>query len=335
MTSRRFMSIMFGRDARVRLAVQRSEREKGIEAPLRWYELLDQLSRDHAGRSVEETSMWHVFSGSARHFAWQPTRDALLATLGRGGLTYLCWGFPVRGGWRDRRLAMILQQATQILVNDEVTKAEVEDRIQRDAQVVPFFVDMEFFAFSPLPKREDFLFCNGANDRDPELLLALAQRGHNIVWLTNDDGLFQRYQGRHANLSLRRNVPYRELRELYQTCRANIMPALRDTHCAGQTTGMEAIACGAPVVISAGRTADIFADLSSVSVVDDKSLDSWDAAVRYVSDNADEVGCQAALQASRDQLARRISVASLTVALAPVFNWLPAGLAQNETLTVR
>lgn len=324
------MSIMFDRDARTRLALQRSERAKGVEAPLRWHELLDQLSLAYAGRGVEETSIKHLLLGRARLFAWHPTRDVTLAALGFGGLTYLCWGFPYRGGWRDRRLEVILRRATHVLVNDEATRAEIADRIGREAQIVPFFVDTDFFNFRPLLGREDFLFCNGVNDRDPELLLALAQRGHRIVWLVNDDSLSQKYRGAHPNLSLRRNVSYGELRGLYQTCRANIMPSRQDAHCAGQTTGMEAIACGAPLVISPGRTAGIFAGLPSVVIAADNSPDSWDAALQFTLGNADQDGWQAPLQESRDMLANRISTGSIASALAPALNWPSVSVAPIE-----
>lgn len=330
MNTGRPISIMFDHNARARLAQQRSERAEGVEVPLRWHQLLDWLSRTHTGRGVTETSMTHVLSGRARLLAWQPSYNALLAAMGLGGLIYLCWGFPYRVGWRDRRLELILRRAQHLLVNDDATKAEIAGRIGREAQIVPFFVDTQFFAFRPLHGRDDFLFCNGINDRDPDLLLSLARRGHRIVWLVNDDSLFQKYEGSHANLSLRRNVTYAELRFLYQTCRATIMPTIRDAHCAGQTTGMEAISCGAPLLMSPGRTAGILAPLPSVVVVADNSSDSWDAAVRAMSVNVGQDTWQTALLASRDLLVPLISTASVTAALTPIFHWQPVGIAPSE-----
>jgi hypothetical protein len=57
------------------------------------------------------------------------------------------------------------------------------------------------------------------------------------------------------------------------------MPALRDFHAAGQTTGLEAISCGAPVVMSPGRAATIFAGVPGVRVVGENTCEAWLAAI--------------------------------------------------------
>ena len=109
--------------------------------------------------------------------------------------------------------------------------------------------------------------------------IALAHSGRSVIWLVNNRDLIGRYGDAHPNLRLLFHVTNEELRRLYQTCRAAIMPALRDFHAAGQTTGLEAISCGAPVVMSQGRAATIFAGVPGVRVVADNTPGSWLAAI--------------------------------------------------------
>jgi len=292
--------------SRADLATQLAARAAGEDVPVRWHEFLDRTSRAASGLGACEATLRHVISGRASLFAWQPTREALAAAFSPGGLVYLCWGLPKRGGWRDRVLHTILTRARHVLVNDRVTREEIRAAIGREPDVVPFYVDPDYFAFRPLEGRGEFLFCNGANDRDPELLVALAEIGHRIVWLVNDAALYARYERRHPDLTLRSKIPFTELRVLYQTCKLNIMPATRDVHCAGQTTGMEAIACGASLVVSPGRTASIFEALPSVSIVADNSPGGWDKAIRDMSDRYPE-HLQSATRDGRNALVERIS----------------------------
>jgi len=107
----------------------------------------------------------------------------------------------------------------------------------------------------------------------------LAQSGRSVVWLVNNRDLISRYGDAHPNLRLLFHVTNEELRRLYQTCQAAIMPARRDFHAAGQTTGLEAISCGAPVVMSQGRAATIFAGVQGVRVVTGNTHEAWIEAV--------------------------------------------------------
>ncbi|WP_119271307.1 glycosyltransferase [Taklimakanibacter deserti] len=310
--------IALDRHARLKLLAESSERRAGEVTPVRWHGLLDLLSRSMSGVGAAERDWRYALIGKARIFAWQPSLEAIAATLSNQGLVYLCWGIPARRGWKHHAFVWMLRRARHVLVNDVTTGEEVKAISGRIAVMVPFFIDMDYFTFSPIPGRSDFLFCNGSNDRDPSLLLALAESGFRIVWLVNDPKLKAQYEKRHPLLELRSRISFEELRELYQTCALNIMPSTRDTHCAGQTTCMEALACGAPVVISTGRTASIFSDLPSVSTVAGKEIATWITAIR---DLLSDRSLAQRTEHARHILALRCSRDRLEYSLAPFLGW--------------
>jgi hypothetical protein len=176
-----------------------------------------------------------------------------------------------------------LRRARVVLVNDAVSAQEVKSLSGREAVCIPMFVDTRFFSYAPGKGRGDFLFCAGSNDRDPEALVALARHGAQVVWLVSSIQLRDRYAEAHPNLRIVSRITNVELRNLYQTCRAVVMPALRDVHAAGQTTGLEAIACGAPVAMSECRASTIFERLPSVRVVKGTEPEAWLTTVAELS----------------------------------------------------
>jgi hypothetical protein len=187
----------------------------------------------------------------------------------------LCWGGLGRSGIKGIAERTILQRAEYLLVNDAVTQADIKHLIGRSSVMMPYSVDTNFFAFSGHAGRSDFLFCSNTNDRNPEVLLALAEAGQKVVWTVDDVTLRGPHTGRHPNLQLVPRVSFPKLRMLYQTCRAVVMPLRRDAHAAGQTAILEAISCGAPVVITAGRTAGIFDHVPAVSIVRGTTVQDW------------------------------------------------------------
>jgi glycosyltransferase involved in cell wall biosynthesis len=289
--------LLFDRQSYASLVQQREHlRERaGQPVPLKWHRFLDQMAEERTGPPIERFSLAGLARGGLL-FAWLPSREAILAAhVGR--LAYLYWGGIPSGMLRRTALRSILRRSRVVLVNDPVAAQEAEAFSGRRAVQVPMFIDTDFFAYAPPEGREPFLFWAGSNDRDPEMLLALARAGRSVVWLVNNRDLIGRYGDAHPNLRLLFHVTNEELRRLYQTCRAAIMPAFRDFHAAGQTTGLEAISCGAPVVMSQGRAATIFAGVPGVRVVADNTPDSWVAAIASL--DVDPVA-RAALEASGD-----------------------------------
>jgi hypothetical protein len=268
--------------ARVMLSRVRASRTERNETPLLWQEFLDNLSERRTGRASRSLSLWDVLFGRATMFAWNPSLEAWLSTFGRGGMVYLCWGVPKRSGIKKYFFNFFLNRARHVLVNDETTRREIFGLTGRQADIVPFFVDGSYFTFATFNGRQNFYFCNGSNDRDPELLMGLAKRGFKIVWLVNDRQLYDQYHDKDPSLELRKNLSFAELRNCYQQCRAAIMPVKQDVHCAGQTTGLEALLCGAPLVISESRTASIFASLPSVVTLAKNAVENWSDALSEI-----------------------------------------------------
>ena len=267
--------LLFDHQAYVSLQQQKAHfRERaGHSVPLKWHRFLDQWAHEGLGEQIAPCSLARLAGGGVL-FAWLPSRDAILAAL-LGRLVYLYWGGAPSGGVRRAALRFILRHARVVFVNDPVAGEEAETLAGCRAVQIPMFIDTTFFKYAPPENREQFLFCAGSNDRDPDMLLALAQAGRSVVWLVNNRDLLGRYSDAHPNLRLLFHVTNEELVRLYQTCRAAIMPARRDFHAAGQTTGLEAISCGAPVVMSQGRAATIFAGVPGVRGVLENTPEAW------------------------------------------------------------
>jgi hypothetical protein len=291
--------------------------ERGEAVPVRWPTAFDRVLRELGFAGFRQLTSDAVFSQDYQ-MNWLPFPAMVSwAVFCPSRVIYLCWG-GIRGvaGLRRSRQRVLLGRAGRLLVNDDVTAQEIQSFVGRtDARIVPYYVDPKFFAFAPARNREDFWFCNSVNDRDPEVLLALAEAGHRIVWTVDAETLKGRYLGAHPNLLLRPRVLWPELARLYQTCRGFLMPTRNDFHAAGQTTVMEAIACGAPVVMSEGRTASIFRGVPSVRIVEDNSAERWRSelsACALAGPSAFD-----ALQAESCLLTQRMSIPALAETFAP------------------
>lgn len=254
---------------------QRKALGEGASVPRRWNDLLDRIAHQRILPSGATT----MFARGI-HFGWHLRPSSILAALFGRPLAYLCWGVAYHRGIRRRIARMILRAADVVLVNDARTAAEVREVAGVEAVRLPYLVDTEFFSFAPATgPREPFLFCPGANDRDGDVLLALAQAGHKVVWLNNLPASAAHYDGLSANLTLVVRPDFVELRDLYRSCAAVVQPLTRDIHAAGQTTTLEALASGAAVLLGAGRTAELFAEGDLVDVVEGRDTAVWSAAV--------------------------------------------------------
>jgi glycosyltransferase involved in cell wall biosynthesis len=308
--------LLFDHQAYASLQQQRahfSERA-GHSVPLKWHRFLDQWAQERLGEQISPCSLARLAGGGVL-FAWLPSRDAILAAhLGR--LVYLYWGGIPASGLRRAGLRSILRRARVVLVNDAVAAEEAQAFAGCRTVQVPMFIDTDFFAYASPENREPFLFCAGSNDRDPDTLVALAESGRSVVWLVNNRDLLDRYSGAHPNLRLLFHVTNEELVRLYQTCHAAIMPARRDFHAAGQTTGLEALSCGAPVVMSQGRAATIFEGVPGVRVVLQNTPEAWLEAIALL--DAEPVS-RVSLEQSTEWVRRHTDAESLFDRLDPLF----------------
>ena len=260
-----------------RTLTQRKALAGGAQVPQRWNDLVDRAAQ---GRILPAGPA--TLFGSGIHFSWHLHRSTIAAALLGRPLAYLCWGVAYHRGIRRRLARMVLRAADVVFVNDAKTADEVRAVADVEAQRLPYLVDTAYFTFADPAGREDFLFCPGANDRDGDVLLALARHGHRVVWLNNLPDLAARYAGLEERLTIVAHPSFAELREFYRRCAAVVQPLTRDIHAAGQTTTLEALASGAPVILGTGRTAELFAPDGLVEVVEGRESASWSASVEQV-----------------------------------------------------
>lgn len=259
-----------------RTLTQRKALAANPALPRRWNEVVDRVAN---GRVLP--SGFATLFARGIHFGWNLMPSIILAALFRRPLAYLCWGVAYHRGIRRRVARMVLRSADVVFVNDEQTAAEVREVAGVEALRLPYVVDAAFFSADTAP-RADFLFCPGANDRDGEILLALARGGRKVVWLNYLPALARQYADRDENLTIVSDISFAALRDLYRSCAAVVLPLVRDVHAAGQTTTLEALASGAAVILSSGRTAELFAGAGLVYAVDGRDLEAWSSGIESV-----------------------------------------------------
>jgi glycosyltransferase involved in cell wall biosynthesis len=173
------------------------------------------------------------------------------------------------------RLKTILKRAATVLANDPVTCEDITMLAGRDPVSFPYVVDSDFFSFVPPCQRENFLLVPGNSDRDEDLVLGLAEKGMSIIRVTVASGVRVHYANRGGRVDLRYRISFHELKALYHKARAVLLPIRSRNHAAAQTSALEAIACGAPVIITRGRTSALLDDYKSVTVCATNDVEEW------------------------------------------------------------
>lgn len=243
--------------------------------PRLWRDVIAVAAQQLSGSPPAPFALAAGLAGKQFLFSWNPSNETIIAALSSQRFAHLCWGNLGRKGLKGIGEKLILKRASALFVNDPVTAGEIKVQARRDAVQIPYVVDTEFFAFNPFAERDDYLFSCAVNDRDPQVLAALAHAGHTVVWATNAATAAGPLAKLHPRLKLVSGLSWEELRCHYRDCAAYVLPTTRDAHAAGQTTILEAIACGAPVVVSSGRTARIFDHLPSVQVAETPDPQVW------------------------------------------------------------
>jgi hypothetical protein len=263
------------------------ENASGQRNPRNWYSVLESIAERMTGVPPQTFAWRRLFQDRCFFFSWAPTLGILSASLVRRPTAYLCWGLPQATGsraalfLRTERLRAILQRVDTLLVNDVITRDEIRRLAGREATVIPLVVDTEYFAFAPAAGRENFVLVPGDNDRDENLVLELARRGISVVRITRSPRIAAIYRDRAggSNPTVRLCAAFSELRSCYQRAAAVLLPLTSDNHAAGQTALLEAVACGAPVVMSATRTSTILRDFKSILTCRSRRADDWIAKI--------------------------------------------------------
>ena len=170
--------------------------------------------------------------------------------------------------------------AKVLMVNDELTKNKLLAWGNRHIDIVPYPVDTNFFSYLEKPRLNKHILISGDNDRDENLVLELSNLGWNVHRVTRSKSVCQLYNGlKNPNVTLHYRVPYVKLRDLYHMANVVIMPIKSKNHPAGQTALLEAISCGAPVVVSNGHVSKIFDHYESVFVINTNCKHDWHNAI--------------------------------------------------------
>ncbi len=252
--------------------------------PLGWYEVLtDAIIQSRGHPSLFS---WKLILKKNVVYIWSlPNFMAVLTGLLKNDNIFVCWGLPKNSSsmvfkrlklWKLRK---IIKYSTVILTNDEITFADLISLGCKNPIFFPYVVDSDFFQFSPYQGRDKFLLMPGDNDRDEWLINQIALlTPYKVIRVTRDPQVLQFYhksQDHNSKVEVHFNVSFCELRDLYQRTCAVVIPITTNNHAAGQTTLLEAIACGAPVLISFGRASSIAKEFETVMEVRSNKLESW------------------------------------------------------------
>jgi glycosyltransferase involved in cell wall biosynthesis len=251
--------------------------------PVSWDEMLRAVAQCMTGSPPQFFRWRSIFSGRYAFYSWRPTFGILLAALLGRRSVYLCWGFPkpersrVMTFVKAARLSAILRCVDVVIVNDALTRAEIRRMVGRDALIMPTAVDTDFYRFAPAADREDFFLVPGDADRDEVLLAQLAARGVRIIRVARSARVAEAHRRADcaATVEVRLCVSYAELRSLYQRASAVLLPLTTESHAAGQTVLLEAVASGAPVIISGTRSSDILGQQKTIFVCASRRAEDW------------------------------------------------------------
>jgi len=254
------------------------------QRPIQWEDLVDEICSRLTGSETRGLGPLAALPSSSITVSWGPSVGTIVAAVLRRRLVYLCWGVPrpsKRRYWnqiRFARLRFILRRASVVLTNDPVTSQQVSDLVSRSPAQIPYVVDTSYF--TPLTEDSDKLvLAPGNNGRDEELICSLSDQGIPIVRVTYDKSVREFYLQRAKRtlhpVKLEFGVSFARLRELYRRASLVVLPLTAQNHPAGQTSLLEALACGPSVLLSAGRSASLFADYPGVHICDSHSLSEW------------------------------------------------------------
>jgi len=208
----------------------------------------------------------------------------------RNRLVQLFWSTP-QPGWAKRVLFKAqLNACRKILVNDRGTGEELctDWGAPREKMLfVPYPVDTEFF--KPAQKCAEsapYIVIPGNSDRDEDVVVALAQSlDIDVVRVTAHLGTVRYYEqlkNRPARLKVKSQLTFPEVRELYQSAEAVVLPVRNRRHPAGLNALLEGMACGKTVLVPRGKTSDDYVEHGRTGLILDGGLAEAVAQVQRV-----------------------------------------------------
>lgn len=218
-------------------------------------------------------------------FTWAPA-NKLVPISAFSKLNMLFFGTPkfaqqgVKARLKEYRFRVLAERSAKIFAIEPWSAKEISETTGRDVAILPIPIDTDFFRFAEYGSRSGKILMAGNNGRDEALGDALARRGLPVMRVTSDPVVRDYHQSQPpGGVELVYSVPYTELCELYRKVSLIIIPLRDFQHAAGMTATFEALACGAPILMSAGRAFTYVEDLPSVWGVEDNEQETWLAAI--------------------------------------------------------
>lgn len=248
--------------------------EKTSVGPQRWPDVVRGVAQ-RLNATISTPELQQVSARNAVWLCWNPNLALCANSVSNKNSVYLFWGVTESNGFQHQianlRLKWILKRAGSICVNDRISADDVGRLVGRKAHLIPYVVDSDFFRPAP-GTRDTTIVVPGNNDRDEDFVTTLASQGRSIIRVTSSPKIRDHYMKRGLQSILRYRVTFTELRDLYQRSGMVVFPISNPNHAAGQTAVLEALACGAPIIITSGRTATIVEDYPGVRVTTPEAL---------------------------------------------------------------
>ncbi len=152
--------------------------------------------------------------------------------------------------WMIFFLRCLLKKADRVLTLSESAHIPLKNIFAVSDQKLKTFyfgVDEDFWRADPGAKRENFLLAVGNDmNRDYKTLIEALPSETELVIVTTKNIPSTK------NCRVLKNISDQELRKLYQTCAATIVPSITITYeSSGLSCSLQAMACGSPVIASA------------------------------------------------------------------------------------
>lgn len=269
----------------------------GLVMPRRWHDLVIKVSNDLTGCDPVECKLQNLFDSASIILSWGPNAFTCLAALVTRRLIYICWEPPpvrrrnLRGFTRWLRLFIVVKFAATVVVNDELTLRDLRARTGRSAIVIPFFVDTKFFMRPQRLIRTATVVVPGNKDRVEDLVKAVAAAGFMVTRVSSHERVLGEYGGRGVdmgNLRISYKVSFAELRDIYLRAGVVVIPLADDSSAAGQTSALEAAACGCRIAISEGRSSSILPKSALIRNVAGLKVVDWLEAIQSLLDLDEE-----------------------------------------------
>ena len=233
--------------------------------PRSWLEFWDQVAFSSGLKRASFRQYLLSDYNDRLNVSWAPSFLTSASSFLGGSLCLVYWGSyrPTTSRLVNTLKALkhwaVVRGANRIIVNDRLAISQLPSMVQGKCVVLSHFVDANFFSPGKDANRKMILI-PGDIDRDEQAALKFLELGFEVTRVTRENIAVP--QG----VVLKRNVSWMELRELYQNAILTVLPMNTRHHIGGQTSLLESLACGTPVLTNSTRLESRFGSVEGVYV---------------------------------------------------------------------